>query len=205
MKIFEAKISNKIFFLILVPLFITLLISCDQNNYMPKPRAYFRIDLPDHEYRLFDTTFPFRFEYPVYTKIAFDELTQSEPFWFNIEYPGYNGKIYLSYKDLKVLNLHDLIEDSRDMVYKHAPKATGIRESIVNDPARNVYGTVYTIEGKDAASPFQFYITDSTQHFLRGALYFYARPNNDSLQPVINFIIDDIDRMIGTFEWKENN
>jgi gliding motility-associated lipoprotein GldD len=171
---------------------------------MPKPRGYFRIDLPQHEYRLFDTTFPFQFEYPVYANIAFDEYTRSEPFWLNIYYPKYHGKIHLSYKDLRSARLNDLIEDAHTMVYKHAPKATGIRESIVNDPANRIWGMVYTIEGRDAASPFQFYVTDSTRHFLRGALYFYTRPNNDSLQPVINFIIDDIDRMIGTLEWKES-
>ncbi len=170
---------------------------------MPKPRGYFRIDLPDHEYRPFDTAFPFRFDYPVYTNIAFDEYTRSEPYWLNIDYPQFKGKIHLSYKNLESTKLNDLIEDSREMVYKHAPKAIGIRESIVNDSKSQIYGTVYTIEGKDAASPFQFYVTDSTQHFLRGALYFYTRPNNDSLEPVISFIIDDIDHLIGTLEWNK--
>jgi gliding motility-associated lipoprotein GldD len=170
---------------------------------MPLPRGYFRIDLPEHEYRSFDTTFPYRFEYPVYTSIAFDDYTRSEPYWLNIDYPQFNGKIHLSYKDLKSARLNYLVEDSRDMVYKHAPMAIGIKESFVNDTGSRVYGTVYTIEGRDAASPFQFYLTDSTRHFLRGALYFYTRPNNDSLQPVISFIIDDIDHLVGSLEWND--
>jgi gliding motility-associated lipoprotein GldD len=204
MKISKPPFPKIILPLALLAVLFALLNSCDQNNYMPKPRAYFRIDLPEHEYLMFDTAFPFQFEYPVYTNIAFDDYNQSEPYWFNIEYSDYNGKIHLSYKDLTGVNLNDLVEDSHEMVYKHASKATGIRESIVNDPDRRVYGTVYTIEGKDVASPFQFYVTDSTQHFLRGALYFYTRPNNDSLQPVIDFIIDDVDHMIGTLEWKDH-
>jgi len=88
------------------------------------------------------------------------------------------------------------------MVFKHAPKALGIRESVVIDDERRVYGMVYGIEGRDAASPFQFYLTDSTDHFIRGSLYFNVVPNNDSLEPVIEFIIQDIDEMIKTLSWK---
>jgi gliding motility-associated lipoprotein GldD len=203
MKILHSHFPRKILLLTILPVLLFFFNSCDQDNYMPKPRGYFRIELPQHEYRLFDTTFPFQFEYPVYATIAFDEYTKNEPFWLNLDYSQFRGKIHLSYKDLKSARLNDLVEDSRDMVYKHAPKAIGIKESMINNPLYKVYGTVYTIEGKDVASPFQFYVTDSTNHFLRGALYFYARPNNDSLQPVINFIINDIDRLIGTLEWKD--
>ncbi|OYT13226.1 MAG: gliding motility lipoprotein GldD [Bacteroidetes bacterium 4572_114] len=180
-----------------------LLVSCGDDHYIPKPRGYFRINLPAHKYQTFDTIFPYKFEYPEYSKITFDEYTRSGPFWLNIEYPGYKGKIHLSYKTVGQTNLNNLIEDSRTMVYKHIPKATGIKESIVTDPQSKVFGTVYFIEGRDVASPFQFYVTDSTHHFLRGALYFYTAPNNDSLQPVIDFIIDDIDHLIGTLEWKD--
>ena len=196
-------ISNRALMLVVLPLIILLLSSCNQDNYMPKPRAYFRIDLPQHEYRLFDTTFPYQFEYPVYANIAFDNYTNDEPYWLNIDYPKYHGKIHLSYKSVEEANLNRLVEDAHTMVYKHAPKAIGIRESIVNDPESKVFGTVYTIEGRDVASPFQFYLTDSTQHFIRGALYFYTRPNNDSLQPVIDHIIQDVDHLIQSFRWQE--
>ena len=191
--------------LVVAGFFATLvsLQSCNGDHYFPKPRGFFRIDLPAREYRSFDSTFPFRFEYPVYAKITFDEYTRREHYWLNIEYPAYKGKIHLSYKDVRSSGLSSLIEDSRSMVYKHAPKAIGIKESIVTNRINKIYGTVYTIEGRDAASPFQFFVTDSTHHFLRGALYFYTTPNNDSLQPVINFIIDDIDHLIGTLEWKD--
>ena len=203
MKASQINYSKKVTIIAILPVLLLLVVSsCDQDNYMPKPRGYFRIDLPAQGYRPFDSTFPFRFEYPVCAKITSDEYTRSEPYWLNIEYPAYKGKIHLSYKDVRSSDLAGLIEDSRSMAYKHAPKAIGIKESIVTNPKNKIYGTVYTIEGRDAASPFQFYVTDSTHHFLRGALYFYTLPNNDSLQHVIDFIIDDVDHLIGTLEWK---
>jgi gliding motility-associated lipoprotein GldD len=178
-----------------------LMQSCHNEPNMPRPRGYLRIDLPQHEYRLFDSTFPFRFEYAANARISFDDYTKEGRYWLNIEYPAWKGKIRLSYKDVKKTSLARLIEDAHAMVYKHIPKATGIRESTVEIPAKHVYGMAYDIEGNDVASPFQFYLTDSTRNFLRGALYFYLRPNNDSLQPVIDFIIDDIDHLMATLEW----
>ena len=180
-----------------------LIFSCHNDSYMPKPRGYLRIDLPKHEYRVFDSTFPYKFEYAANARISFDDYTKEGLYWLNIEYPAWKGKIRLSYKDITKTSLDKLIEDSHTMVYKHIPKATAIKESMVKIPTKNIYGTAYDIEGKDVASPFQFYLTDSTDNFLRGALYFYLRPNNDSLQPVIDFIIDDIDHMIKTLEWEK--
>ena len=196
---YSFKITGVTFLLSLSLLFV----SCGDDHYIPKPRGYFRIGLPVHEYQSFYTIFPYRFEYPVYSRITFDEYTRSGPFWLNIEYPDYKGKIHLSYKSVNKTNLNSLIEDSRTMVYKHIPKATGIKESVVIDPQSKVFGTVYFIEGRDVASPFQFFVTDSAHHFIRGALYFYTTPNDDSLQPVIDFIIDDIDHLIGSLEWKD--
>nr|NQU93408.1 gliding motility lipoprotein GldD [Bacteroidota bacterium] len=183
-------------------LFFVFIISCGEDTYAPKPHGYFRIQLPEKAYRSYDTTFPYTFNYPEYAKISFDKYTQREPFWLNIDFPQFKGRIHLSYKNVKGNNLYNLMEDSRNMVFKHAPKALGIRESVVIDDERRVYGMVYGIEGRDAASPFQFYLTDSTDHFLRGSLYFNVVPNNDSLEPVIEFIIQDIDEMIKTLSWK---
>ncbi len=194
--------QSKIFSLFLFISIIGLVVSCRNDDYVPKPRGYFRIDLPEKSYRAFDSTFPYRFEYPVYAKIAFDKYTIKEQYWMNVDFQRFKGKIHLSYKDLKKTDLAKLIEDSRTMVYKHAPKATGIRESVIDHNDRKIYGMAYSIEGNEAASPFQFYVTDSTNHFLRGALYFAAVPNNDSLQPVIDFIINDIDHFIATLNWK---
>ena len=88
------------------------------------------------------------------------------------------------------------------MVMKHIPKASSIENKIYENPEKRIYGLTYTIAGVDAASPYQFYLTDSTKHFIRGALYFNTIPNNDSLAPVIEFLKEDINHLIETFEWK---
>ena len=124
-----------------------------------------------------------------------------QPYWISIDYPFYQGRIYLSYKPVQH-NLPKLLEDSRSLVLKHITKATSIHEQPVIDESRCVYGMLFEIKGAETASPFQFYVTDSTNHFLRGALYFNVIPNNDSLSPVIDFIKDDILQMIATLEWK---
>jgi gliding motility-associated lipoprotein GldD len=108
--------------------------------------------------------------------------------------------VYLSYKDIQS-NLNQLFEDSRNLAYKHAAKASQIEEYTVNIPEKKVYGIIYEIGG-NAASSIQFHISDSASHFLRGSLYFYAAPNADSLEPVTSFIRSDIEHLIQTFQWK---
>ncbi len=175
--------------------------SCSDADYMPKPPGYFRIDLPEVAYHRFDTTFPYAFDYAAAARITFDEYTRQAPYWLNIYYPDFKATIHLSYKNLHDHNLYVLQEDARNFVFRHAQKAFGIKESVVMLPERDVFGMVYFIDGKDAASPFQFYVTDSVRHFIRGALYFNVRPNNDSLQPVIDFIVNDIDHKLSTLTW----
>ncbi len=180
---------------------ILLLTSCG-GEYYPKPHGHFRIDLPEKEYVRFDTTFPYAFDYPVYARVTLKTASPEETYWSNVEFPRFRGKVHLSYKQVTG-NLNDYIEDSRTMAMKHIPKASGIKtESFVNTD-KEVYGLTYLIEGVEAASPFQFYVTDSTRHFVRGALYFSVVPNNDSLAPVIGFLEEDIRHMIETFEWKD--
>jgi gliding motility-associated lipoprotein GldD len=174
--------------------------SCNRD-YTPKPRGYFRIDFPEKSYVKFDTAYPYSFEYPSYAKVLADTRPTSEPFWINIEFPQYQGRIYISYKPVKD-NLSKFLEDSRTFVVKHIPKADAINDSLIFRPEDKVYGLVYYIEGTQAASPCQFFVTDSSQRFLRGALYFNVTPNNDSLAPVISFIRDDIRHLLKTFKWK---
>lgn len=193
------KSNNFYVFIFLISL--ATVVSCN-NDYYPKPRGYFRIDLPEKTYRTFDTTFPYSFEYPVYSNIIYDTLSEAEPYWINLKFPKFKGTLHLSYKTIHG-NLNQYLEDTRALAMKHIPKASGIENrQFVNDDAK-VYGLVYNISGSGAASPYQFYLTDSTRNFVRGALYFNAVPNNDSLAPVINFLEADIDHMIETFRWKE--
>jgi len=176
------------------------MVSCGGDE-TPKPRAYFRIDLPKKEYRSFDTTYPYQFEYPIYARISPKKNPANNPFWLNLEFPAYKGTLHISYMQLNG-NLDELMQDTRDLVNKHIPKSNGIDEILIQNPAARVYGTLYDIRGNDAASPYQFCITDSTRHFLRGALYFNVKPNNDSLSPVIDFLRKDIDHLIESFRWK---
>jgi len=189
----------KIIFGSLVLLMI-LVSSCDET-YTPKPRGYFRIDLPDHQYVAFDTAFPYSFEYPDYASLSPDPFAPEEPYWLNIEFPDFKGRIHLSYKKVDG-NLVEYLEDSRQFVMKHIPKASGINDSLILDREKNLYGLIYHIDGMGAASPCQFFITDSNTHFVRGALYFDVVPNNDSLAPVIDFLKKDIEHFLATFSWK---
>jgi gliding motility-associated lipoprotein GldD len=182
---------------------ITALFSSCNNDYTPKPRGYFRIALPEKKYILLDSVYPYRFEYPAYAIITNDPLSPQEKNWINIEMPVFHGRIHISYKSLSDKNsLNRYIEDSRTLALKHMAKASGIRQIAISDPDRQVYGLVYEINGLGAASPYQFYLTDSIKHFMRGSLYFDVIPNNDSLAPVIDHVKTDIQHLFETINWK---
>lgn len=183
------------FFLLLIP----FVFSCSQD-YVPKPMGYFRIDLPEKKYQTFQDECPFTFEYPVYAQVKKSDLPNAEPYWYNVEFPQFNAKVHLSYKAIKA-NQNDIFEECRTLAYKHAIKADAIDELPYDDSANKVYGMLYEIKG-NAASSIQFYASDSTRHFIRGALYFAVRPNKDSLAPVIDFIEEDIVKLIETLRWK---
>ena len=177
-----------------------ILISCSET-YTPKPRGYFRIDFPEHEYKNIRTDAPFTFDIPVYSYISKDSSSNAEPYWYNVSFPTMKGKIHLSYKPV-ANNLAKYIEDSRTLVYKHTIKADDIIDHPFMDNSNKIYGILYEIKG-DAASPFQFFATDSTRHFLRGALYFNVYPNKDSLSPVFDFIKIDLQHIIESIRWKK--
>lgn len=191
------RLTNSILLLILM----LVLVSCGDGNPQPKPRGYFRIDLPEKEYVTLDTMRYYSFEYPVYAVVTPDYLSPNEKDWANVEFPSYKGTVHISYKSVDN-NLNEYLEDAYMMITKHISKATGIRDSVIINRDKDVYGLMYFLDGEGVASPLQFYLTDSTKHFLRGSLYFNIYPNNDSLQPVIDFITDDVRHLISTFDWK---
>ena len=177
-------------------------ISCDNSdNYLPKPRGYFRIDLPEKEYTKVDTIERYSFECPQYAIITPDFHSPDEKNWINIEMPQFKGSIHLTHKNVND-NLGEYLEDVHTMVVKHLQKANGVHDSLIVNKEHQVYGMFIEMDGKGVATPMQFYLTDSTKNFVRGALYFNFKPDNDSMQPVINFIREDIDHLINTFEWK---
>ncbi len=179
---------------------VVISFTCCKRHYTPKPAGYLRIDFPEKAYQVYDSTCPFSFEYPVYGKITADTSRIAEPCWINIELARFGGKIHISYKTVNK-NLNTYIEDSRTLAYKHTVKADAITENLYSSDERKVYGLLYEIKG-DAASNIQFYVTDSTRHFLRGSLYFNVRPNADSLAPVIDFVKNDIIHLVETLKWK---
>lgn len=179
-----------------------VLASCS-HDYTPKPRGYFRIDFPEKSYRSFDSTsFPFSFDYPVYSKITPDPERLSQKYWINVVMPRLKATIHISYLPLSNDKLSALLEDSHTLLYKQSIKADAIDESKIYLPERKVYGLLYEIRG-NAASPVQFYLTDSLHHFVRGALYFYTVPNQDSLAPVVSFVREDMLKLIDSFHWKK--
>jgi gliding motility-associated lipoprotein GldD len=198
---YNISISTVLLLIVIIP-GIFLVSSCS-NEYTPKPRGYFRIALPERKYILLDTIYPYSFEYPAYARITNDPLSPEEKNWINIEMPVFHGRIHISYKPLTEKNsLVKFTEDTRTLALKHMAKASGIRNITINDPHRKMYGLVYEINGMGAASPYQFYLTDSTTNWLRGSLYFDAIPNNDSLAPVIDFVKTDIQHLFETIHWK---
>lgn len=196
------KTQGTIIQLVGIVAILILMVACN-SDYTPKPKGYFRIALPEKRYTLLDSTLPYSFEYPTYARITNDPLSPEETTWINLEMSVLKGRIHISHKPLPdKKSLIQYTEDSRTLAYKHIAKASAIDQIAINDPARKVYGLVYEIKGMGAASPYQFYLTDSTKHFLRGSLYFDVSPNNDSLSPVITFVQKDIQRIIETLKWK---
>ncbi len=161
--------------------------------------GYFRIQLPEKHFEVADSIpFPFKFMLPQYARINLDR-TESNRGFLNIDFPKYGARIHMSYLPVDT-NLNQLFEDSRGLVYKHVSKAQDIKENIVFNEENRVFGMYYQIEG-NAASGSQFFLTDSSTHFLRGALYFNVQPNYDSIAPVQQFIKKDIEVLIESFKW----
>ncbi len=188
--------------LVIILLSFFVLFSCREKS-VPKPAGYFRIDFPEKSYHKCKMDYPFCFDIPDYAVVLPDQDKNAEPFWINVDIPGNKARIHLSYKKVRN-NLARYTEESRKLAYDHTIRASSIDEELFLNPGKRVFGTVYYING-NAASPLQFYLTDSLQHFLRGALYIRATPNIDSLKPVIEFLKTDVAHLIGTMEWNDRS
>lgn len=172
-------------------------------DYSPKPRGFYRIVFPEKEYQPYTEGCPFTFDYPKYAKIEQDKSAKAKPCWQNIQFTQFNATLHLSYEPiLSKKEFNQLVEDAHKLSFKHTIKATLIDEAAISYPEKKLYGIYYTIDG-NAASSAQFFLTDSTRHYLRGALYFNNEPRLDSIQPVLTFIKKDMDVMIKTFKWKK--
>lgn len=194
--------KNKTFLygITLVALMVCLA-SCTEKTYTPKPKGYFNIEIPQPEYVKFDSACAYTFDVSKHaTVVQSPDAKGKGKCWYNIVYPSFDATIFLTYDPIQN-NLQKYLDDSHELVYKHVVKADGIEEMLITDTDAAVYGMKYKIGG-DAACPYQFYLTDSTHHFFRAAMYFNFRPNYDSLSQVVSFIETDMDRMVETFQWK---
>jgi gliding motility-associated lipoprotein GldD len=179
--------------------------SCS-SDYTPKPKGYFRINFPAKQYQLFNQPgYPYSFEYPIYGRIVKDSsffgAATENPWWINVTFPEFNGTIHVSYKRVGINRFDKLVNDAFTMTNKHNLKASSIDDSLMTTP-NNVHGLFFKVGG-NVATANQFFLTDTTKHFLRGALYFDATPNEDSLGIVNTFLLHDMKHMINTFRWKE--
>ena len=196
----HSRYSIKIIFGLLFILFIS---SCN-SPFTPKPKGYFKIDFPKKQYQVFNKpSYPYSFEYPVYAEVIKDSLffgnkTEND-WWINIKFPQFNGTIYVSYKEIGKNSFDTLVNDAFKMTNKHNQKAYSIDDSAIATP-NGVHGIFFKVGG-EVATANQFFLTDSSTHFLRGALYFDAAPNEDSLGIVNKFLVDDVKHLINTFKW----
>jgi gliding motility-associated lipoprotein GldD len=186
-------------------LFANLFVLSCNSDYTAKPKGYFKIDFPQKKYQVFDQPgYPYTFEYPVYATIIkdtsfFGEATEN-PWWINIDYPQFGGRMHVSYKEIGKNKFDKLVNDAFIMTNKHTIKAYSIDDSLITTP-NNVHGVFFKVGG-NVATANQFFLTDTTKHFLRGAMYFDATPNEDSLGIVNKFVLDDLKHLINTFKWR---
>ena len=192
----------KIYFL----LFLFILVSCNSEYTVGKKRGFFKIDFPEKKYQKFDQPgYPYSFEYPVYSSIikdtTFFETTPENPWWINIDFPQFAARVHMSYKQIGKTKFDSLVNDAFKLSYKqHTYKASAIEDSAMVTP-NNIHGMYFTLSGNTATAN-QFFLTDSIKHFLRGALYFNATPNEDSIGIVNDFLKKDLLHLINTLEWK---
>ncbi|MER3497993.1 MAG: hypothetical protein C4308_04850 [Chitinophagaceae bacterium] len=194
------------FFSVFALAIIFCFFSCNSDYNVGRKRGYFKIDFPKKAYKQFDQPgYPYSFEYPVYANIvkdtAFFEDRPENPWWINIDFPQFNGRVHISYKEIGKNNFDSLVKDAFQMSFKqHTYKATDIQDSLMKTP-NGIEGIYFTLRGNTATAN-QFFLTDSTKHFLRGALYFAATPNQDSISIVNDFLKQDLLHLINTLKWK---
>jgi gliding motility-associated lipoprotein GldD len=185
-------------------LLIIAISSCKEKP-VNKPKGFFKIDFPQHQYQVFNQgDYPYSFEYPIYGKVVKDSSffggATENPWWINIDFPRFNGKVYISYKEIGKNKLDSLLRHSFRLADAHDAKATFKEDSLIKT-SNNVNGMFFQLGG-NVATANQFFVTDSTKHFLRGALYFDATPNEDSLKIVNDFLLEDMRHLINTLKWK---
>ena len=187
------KATHKLRGLLLI-LTALLAISCGDEA-VPKPKAFLRLDYTIADYNLFNSSCPYSFGYNEFARVKHKGQCN-----FTIEYPKMKATIYITYKPVNN-NLDKLLRDAEELTYKHVIKADAIETQPFINRENKVYG-IFSQVGGDAATNAQFYVTDSTRHFLTASMYFYAKPNFDSVMPAASYIKEDMKNLMETIKWK---
>lgn len=183
---------------------VALLNSCEES-FTPRPKAYPKVHYPERHFVSMKNSLPYSFDYNSAAIIVPDTNFFGEkpenPYWINVFYPELNAVIHISYKEINAKNtFNSLLEDAFMLSFKHTVKAETIDKANLH-PTPSIGGQLFKVSG-DAASAYQFFLTDSSKHFIRGALYFNCEPNADSLAPVTQYIYEDLTKMLKTFRFK---
>lgn len=186
--------------------FVFMVVSCGSEDYVPKPKAYLRLDFPKPTYkkqRMPKMPLAFEVSNLVEDIKAKDLASTTESYGINLDYKSLKATIFLTYKAIEgsEKNLNDFLRDAQKLTLEHTKKADEIPRYPYENVEKKVYGMLSEVKG-DAASPAQFYVTDSVNHFLTGSLYFKAKPNYDSILPAANYLQKDIQRIMETIEWE---
>ncbi|HCC53299.1 MAG TPA: gliding motility protein GldD [Porphyromonadaceae bacterium] len=187
--------------IVLLLLFVCVSLSC-KNNYTPKPKGYLRTDLPEAQYIALNLNeLPYGFNISTQTAIEMPSK-DSSLYWLNIDYPDFHAKIYCSYQAITPQTFHEHENECRRLAERTVRNADAITEKRYENKERDVYGTLFLIEG-ETASPIQFMLTDSVSGFFRGSLYYKYSSNADSLAPVTEYLQKNITELIQSFYWKK--
>lgn len=194
----------KLHLLAMVFMCILLCVSClrSTKEYTPKPRGYFRIELPQASYQVLPLdSLPYSFNVSQLATVELPEAGSHEG-WINLSYPLLKVKVYCSYLPVTPSKLQTMEDESRLLVSRQAKQANAVKEQAYSNPGERVYGSLFLLDG-ESPSPVQFMLTDSVSHFFRGALYYDCVPNADSLAPVTDYLRKDIIELIQSFTWKK--
>ncbi len=193
-----------------ISLFLLACATEENTSELPRPKGYNRIDLPPVKYIPLEDGHPYHFEVSAYAKVIPDTVTignkketyKAEPHWLYLYYPRWDAFIQITYKSLggDKQKLKALINDAFSLAYKHQSKAAGIHDyTMVTKDGRKA--GLIELNGEVATS-LQFFTSDSSKHFLRGAVYVKTATQNDSLAPIIRFIKSDALHLIETLSWQ---
>ena len=186
---------------IVIPILSLFMIGCGDDP-LPKPKGYLRLEYPEAVYDKVNLPLPFSFEKNNIAEPISNVKTSLTAKGIDVKYTALKATIYLTYKKVNDSNLDSLLRDAQNLTQKHTIKADEISSNLFENEDRKVYGMLYEIGG-DAASQSQFYVTDSLNHFLSGSLYFYAKPNYDSIYPASEYLKNDIKHIMESVRWKE--